>query len=254
MLIRCIDFETTGTSTDADKHCICEVGWCDVLLRPADRPEVGQPHSLLVDPGRSIDPEARAVHHITDAELRGRPAPAYGLSCMALEGTADGKKVDFFAAHHADGDREHFEAGGIPWICSWKAALRIAADAPRHGLQVLRYYLDLPCDNALALPAHRAGPDAYVLAHLMAHLIEMGGVVDDMVRWSTGPALLPRFTFGMYRGEKWDVAPDSYLTWIIDESDLDRDVKANARYHLRKREQERATAHKAATAEAGNVQ
>jgi exodeoxyribonuclease X len=235
MLIRCVDLETGGDA--AEGHGVCEVGWCDVIVRPADRPAVGVPYSLLTYPGRPMSVEARAVHHITDeaAKLSGAAMEA-GFAALLDARRADDQpgRPDYFAAHHADGDREFFKAD-VPWICTWKAALRIVPDAPGFGLQVLRYYLELPCDGVTASPAHRAGPDAYVLAHLTARLIEIGGAIEDMARWSTGPALLPRVTFGKHQGKKWEEVPTDYLDWIIEKSDMDRDVKANARFHLRKR-------------------
>lgn len=234
MLIRCIDFEYTGLSTKTEKHALCEVGYTDLILRSADRPEVGQPWSMLVNPGRPMSPEAQAVHHISDDMVKDAP-PTAAAFIQLMQGPPA-----LFAAHQADGDKEFFGGGEVQWLCSWKAACRIVPEAPSHKLQVLRYHLDLPCDPALGLPAHRAGPDSYVLAHLLAHMIENGGVVDDMVRWSKGAALLPKLMVGQkYRGWLWKDVPEDYLIWLADKSEFDRDIKANARYHLRRREQAR---------------
>lgn len=245
LLIRCLDFEYTGLSTETEKHALCEVGYCDVICRPADRPEVGQPWSMLVNPGRPMSPEARAVHHISDDMVKDAPPPVAAFKRL-MEGPPD-----FFAAHQADGDKEYFGGGEVPWFCSWKATCRYVPEAPAHKLQVLRYHLDLPCDPAIGLPAHRAGPDAYVLAHLVARMIENGGVVDDMVRWSKGAALLPRLMVGQkHRGWLWKDVPEDYLIWLADKSEFDRDLKANARYHLKQREIARAAERAAKRTEA----
>lgn len=88
-----------------------------------------------------------------------------------------------------------------------------------------------------ACPPHRAGPDAYVGAALIARIIEERKTsIDEMLRWSSGPALLPRVRFGKHKGARWEDIPSDYLRWLVDKSDMDRDVKATAKHHLKKRE------------------
>ena len=92
-------------------------------------------------------------------------------------------------------------------------------------------------------PPHRAGPDAYLGAALIARILAAGAAsIEDMVRWSNGPALLPRINFGKHKGARWEDVPADYLRWVVDKSDLDRDVKANARHHLKQRARTQAPA------------
>lgn len=229
MLIRVIDFETTGLPEDEGGAAICEIGWRDVEAAPPQA-VVGGGQSLLVDPGRPIPAVARAVHHIGDSDVAGAINPTEGLLRLT-EG-----QPTYFAAHNAKFEQAFFSGNGTPWICTYKVALRLWPDAPSHSNQVLRYWLgiDLPHEDA-AMPPHRAGPDAYVTAHLLARMIAEGrATIDDMVRWSSGPPLLPRITFGKHRGSKWEDVPRDYLEWIVNKSDLDSDTKANARHHLKK--------------------
>lgn len=219
MIIRCIDFETTGIPSEADKHAIVEIGWSDL----ADG-EVSAPHSVLCNPGRPIPHEAMAVHHITNEDV----ADATGI--LDVLGVPD-----YFAAHNADYERQFF-ATDIPMICTYKAALRLWPDAASHSLQFLRYHLALPVHRDLAAMPHRAGPDAYVCAHLMRRILtDDRASIDDMVRWSNGPALLPRCPMGKHRGKKWEDVPTDYLQWVIGAPDMDVNVKANAKHHLKKR-------------------
>lgn len=231
MIIRVIDTETTGIPSETEKHALVEVARCDLWLDNAGNIEIHGPSGMLVNPGRPIPPEASAVHHITSAEVFSAPPP--DKACMWLnEG-----HVDIFAAQNADFDKQFFGGGGKPWLCTWKAALRVWPDAPGHSNQVLRYHLglDAEMEHALTLPAHRAPADAYVTAFLLKRLIESGTSIDDMLRWSRGAALLPKITFGKHRGMRWEEAPADYLRWLVDKSDMDRDVKANARHHLKLR-------------------
>jgi exodeoxyribonuclease X len=167
-----------------------------------------------------------AVHHITDRMVGGATGSIDVLG-----------QPDYFAAHNADFERQFF-AALVPMICTYKVALRVWPDAPSHSLQFLRYYLSFHPDDEspfCALP-HRAGPDAYLCAVLLQRIFAEGSCsIEDMVRWSSGPALLPRVTFGKHKGAKWDEVPNDYLDWVVNKSDLDRDIKANAKHHLKVR-------------------
>lgn len=218
-MIRCIDFETTGIPSEEDKHAIVEIGWCDL-----DGHVVGVPDSVLCNPGRPIPHEAMAVHHITDAEVKDATGSIDVLG-----------NPDYFAAHFADFERQFFQTD-VPFICTYKVALRIWPDAPSHSLQFLRYHLDLVAPAHVAMPPHRAAPDAYLCAVLLQRIVmDAGTPLSEMVRWSNGPALLPRVPFGKHKGSKWDEVPIDYLDWVVRQKDMDRDMVANARHHLKQR-------------------
>lgn len=224
MIITCTDFETTGIPTETDKHAIVEIGRCELTVWEAGKTFVDAPYTVLCNPGRPMPHEAMAVHHITDAMV----ADATGDVSFIAES-------DYFAAHKADYELSFYQPK-VPVICTYKVALRLWPDAASHSLQFLRYFLDLKANEMMAMPPHRAGPDAYLCALLMERIVKEQRVsLDDMVRWSAGPALLPRVNFGKHKGAKWEDLPTDYLKWIVDKSDMDRDVKANARHHLAKR-------------------
>lgn len=220
MIIRAIDFETTGLPSEtATDHAIVEIGWCDIG---------GTPQAILCKPARSIECEAMAVHHITEEDV------AEATGDLSALGTPD-----YFAAHGADFEQKFFTPTA-PMICTYKVAVRLWPDAPAHGLQFLRYHLPLVVDRNLATPPHRAGPDAYLCAALMQAILDHSAApsLEEMVRWSSGPALLPRVTFGKHYGKKWEELPTDYLEWIVYKSDMERDVMANAKHHLKRRREE----------------
>src|SRR5690606_31559791 len=74
-----------------------------------------------------------------------------------------------------------------PAICTLKAALRVWPDAPSHSNSVLRYWLEdqglLSLDHETAMPPHRAGPDAYVTAHILKTLLAAGATGREMIAW-----------------------------------------------------------------------
>ncbi len=88
------------------------------------------------------------------------------------------------------------------------------------------------------MPPHRAGPDAYVTAHILLALLQVA-TVEEMVEWTKEPRLLPRLTFGKYKGKKWsDVeVDDGYLRWILRQDDMSEDFKWNAKQELARREE-----------------
>jgi hypothetical protein len=48
------------------------------------------------------------------------------------------------------------------------------------------------------------------------------------------PVLLPKVTFGKYRGQNWTDVPPDYLQWILRQQDMNEDVVHTARHHLDK--------------------
>lgn len=223
MLIRVIDFETGGLEPESG---ICEVGWTDIedgLITNTD--------AYLCDPGRPISVEAMAVHHIRNEEVAGLPPALYNLAHMDQD-------VDVFCAHNAEFEKSFWPQRPevVPWICTYKVAVRTHPEALRHSNQYLRYDLGLPCDPERASPAHRAGPDTYVTALLLLELLKWA-TIEEMIHWSSGPALLPRIPVGKYRGLKWEEVPTHWLKWVVISSDLNHTIKVNANHELKKREQ-----------------
>lgn len=221
-LLRTIDFESTGMPPDA---AVCEVGYAD-LVNDGDGWRACDPVGMLVNPNRPMPPDARAVHHISDADLVGAPAIVKGFMSLT-EG-----KPDVFVAHHAQFERAFFSGGEADWICTLKVGRRLWPDSPSHTNQCLRYFLGIELDDALAMPPHRAAPDAYVTAHILLHAIKSGVSIADMIAWSSAPSLLPRVTFGKHRGQKWADLPGDYLSWLVNKSDMDVDTKFTAKHWL----------------------
>lgn len=235
MTYRCIDFETTGLGDkDGERAGLMEVGWCDMRFGVVHDPE-----SSLVDCGMPVSVEARAVHHISDAMVAGAINPTEACALL-MDGESCGG-VDYFAAHNVDFEKKFFSGGEVPWICSYKCALRIWPDAPGHKLMELAYHLKL--DEAddfgpgFAFPLHRAPGDAYVCAHLLRLILKQGVPIEKLVKWSSGPALLYMCFMKKHKGVPWSqVARDDreYLEWIYNKSDVkDRDILATVKYWLK---------------------
>jgi exodeoxyribonuclease X len=226
MLIRVIDFESTGLPPDC---AIVEIGWCDVAFVDCNTITVGAPQSRFCNPGRPIPPEARAIHHISDEDVKDAVSPDVALRDL------NSAEVEVWCAHNAAFEQQLFTGAGKPWICSLKVAYRMYPDSPNHKNQTLRYYFGLELDHALAMPPHRAGPDAYVTAHILADELQAERP-ETLIEWTNSAALLPgAIKFGMHRGTKWADVPTDYLQWICNQADMDADRKFTARHHLQQR-------------------
>lgn len=229
-ILRVIDFETTGIPEDIGAEVI-ELAYVDV--DPQRMSVAGQWRSFAAPVG-PIPPQVKAVHHILEEDVAGA-LPIAELWPRLFAGCGAG---DVLVAHNAAFEM-HFHGGdGRPWIDTYKCALVVWPDAPSHGNQTLRYWLDLDrqanFDKAQAMPPHRALPDAYVTAHILLRLLAERSV-EDMIDISAKPALLRRLTFGKHRGMPYAEAPIDYLRWISEKSDFNPDVLATARYWLDRR-------------------
>lgn len=187
--------------------------------------------STLVEPppGTVIDPQASAVHHLVAGDLVGQPTleEAWRL-CVPSDAAA-------YAAHNADFDARFLDGvadPGVPWVCTWRCASHLWPDAPAHGNQALRYWLqdwgnpELPA----GLAPHRALYDAVVTAQHLRIMLR-GRSVAELAELTRTPLLLERVRFGKYRGTLWSAVPHDYLRWVLSQ-DFDADVVHTARHHL----------------------
>ncbi|QKE92976.1 hypothetical protein HN018_22470 (plasmid) [Lichenicola cladoniae] len=181
MRLRVIDIETTGTAPPAE---IIEFGRVD-LHDSTGSWQIDRPMTRLYRPLHGIPPETMAVHHITEHDFNA-DTPVCTGERLRLAVWA-GNPPDVLVAHNCAFEQlfvDVLHTDALPWICTYKVALRLWPDAPKHSNQVLRYWLGLPLDAGLAMPPHRAGPDA------MSPRICCSGCWrwPASSRWSIGPA------------------------------------------------------------------
>lgn len=233
MHIRVIDLETTGFT--APEHGVCEIGWNDLHHVPGTGWVIGSGGTMLTDPCRTIPPEASAIHHIILEDVLERPS--FDLVAGRVFRREPTPPIAY-AAHNAKFERQWCTdeiTGGVPWICTYKAALRLWPEAPGHSNQTLRYWRNpRGLDRKLASETHRAFPDAYVTAHLLRDMLEMAPV-DDLIRWSSEPALQVRCHIGKWRGALWSDVDIGFLHWVA-VRDFDEDVLFTVRHEIERRE------------------
>jgi exodeoxyribonuclease X len=208
----------------------------------------------LIKPTVPISPGARAVHHITDAELESAPTLTAlmlgrGMSeldavkhlsqqtgVVTLDQVYHGNAV---VAHNAEFDLRMLAQSGMrlegPHICTLRAARHIWPEMESHSNQALRYALDLKIDPSwplTMLPPHRALPDALVTAALLIRMLEMRSV-DELIGLTAAPVLQAKVRFGSHRGKPWADMDAGFLSWVLDpRRDFDADVKHTAAHWL----------------------
>lgn len=247
--VRAIDTETLGLAADAG---VCEIGWTDIYA--TSKTDSGVPtnwqveknwHSLLVNPGRPIPPEAQAVHHISDEDVADAPDLDGALQDMLAEGRkhVDFTDADAYAAHNAKFDRQFLDPHlASKWICSMRCWQHVDPDAPGFGNQTLRYHLKpRGLVAAKAMPPHRAGPDSYVTAHLVRDLLNRSkpngerNTVERLVKATERVPLLKICPMGdSWRGKPFEALDTKALRWLATKPDGE-EIRATARHWLNER-------------------
>ena len=133
-IYRVVDVETTGAE-ETDRVVECAVVSAHPFGKEECRVGYWQSLSSLFDPGIPIPPDASAVHHITDEDVKG---------CRAFldirPGVEDGWfDADIYAAHFAE-----FDAGfvpqikGKPVVCTYRLARHLWPTLDQYKNQYLR--------------------------------------------------------------------------------------------------------------------
>lgn len=231
--IRILDFETSDLEPPEAK--VIEVGICDLVLEDANWKVVAGLSALCGLPdGALMSPKARAVHHISPAELVG--LPAFDSEAFWNDVEVDG--VDVVAAHSLEYEAKFYGTPRRPVICTYKAALRLWPDAPSHSNGALRYWLEdqglIQPQHHRTMPPHRAAPDAYVTAHILAAALQIA-TANQMVAWTREPRLLPTCPIGdPWRGKPWAEVDAGFLRWMVGKP-VEPDLVWNARRELDRR-------------------
>ena len=227
MRLRVVDLETTGMEPPSE---VIEFGFSDVV-RDDQGISISEPTAWLYRPLNGIPPETMAVHHLTEDDF-GQSADPWSNAGARMAITS-GAVPDVLVAHNCAFERRFLTpevTDSIPWICTYKVALHVWPDAPRHGNQVLRYWRGLALDPAMAMPPHRAGPDAWVTAHLLRDLMSLASA-QQMIEWTEQPRPMPQVPFGKHRGTEWQNVPADYLIWMASQP-MDADVLWHANREL----------------------
>jgi len=226
MIIRCIDFETTGFPPRAG---VCEVGWTDLTACDGGW-AISETRAFITNPGMPIGAEAMAVHGITEDDVAGAP-PSATLFRQLVDG------ADVFVAHNCEFERNWFGGSGRPWICTYKVALRLHPNLPNHRCGTVPEHLGIELDPARSAPLHRAGPDTYFTALILERFLRDGATIAELIAISKAPRHIVRMPFGKHRGMHLSELPADYLSSAARNIDAP-DVRAALAAELKRRQQQ----------------
>ncbi len=248
--IRVIDLET-GPEPIEGEPGIVEYGHIDLIAKNVDM--LGNPYdwevgdfvetlTTLVKPHAPIPAETSAIHNLIDKDVEDSPAWSE-VAPHVIFVSHPIQKIVALAAHNIECEKTLIgdAAGGLPWIDTYKVALRLWPDSMSHSNNAIRYFLNPEgLDRQRALPTHRALPDAYVTAFTLREALNAGHSVETLIKWTNEPALLVRCKIGEKwrnggKGTPWKDVDSGFLEWILSK-DFDADTKHTARYHLEQRE------------------
>jgi len=226
LIVRSFDVETTGFPPRA---AVCELGWTDVSILDGQI-QVGKPTGMLLNPGRPIPAEASAIHGIYDTDVANSPNVSIGFRELT-------NGADVFCAHNAEFERNFFGTPETQIICTYKVALVLFPDAPNHrnGGLAEHFASELSIDPALAVPLHRAGPDSYVTAHLLAFFLRHMSV-EEMLKVSRAPRQITRMPFGKHKGVQIEELPTDYMQRAVSGLSNAPDIVAAMKRALKTRE------------------
>lgn len=233
VLFRVADAETSGLNRSEGSEVV-EWGWTDVIFNTVTKAvSIGEPSFILFCPERGMPPEASAVHHLTMRHLAEHPVHSdHDARLLLTEG-----KPDFIVSHNWDMEAQWLTPellGDVKPICTMKGARRAWPDAPNFKNGTLRYWLNIDLAEDRALPAHRAGPDTYVTAHILERLLQEV-TVNELVQWTRLPAHLPTCPLFKHKGQAWSEIPHDYLSWIKRTADMGEDVRYAAEQEIERR-------------------
>lgn len=249
-VLRVIDFETSDLPEKSG--VVIEAAYTDIILHRDGMIELIFPVSRLYSPpiGTVIDPAARAAHHLTDAELLGKPYFSQThVQDLLRWRDADGDVyiVDYLVAHNAEFEREmlgsYIGTSPIelpPFICTMKCARRIWPNAEQFGLQYLYYYTDPERGKQVdpqTRPMHRAGPDTYVTSQLLVSMLKTHQLDPyELAAFTKAPTYYHLCPIGKYKGKPWYEVDIGFLNWMCYKAqDMEPDMKAAAKNELQLR-------------------
>lgn len=190
----------------------------------------------LIRPVKEIPPEVSAVHHITDADVFSYPA--WGLIKAGFRDEMEKHPgTPILVAHNAKYEKDVLgEFCEVHWICTYKAALRIWKDAPNYKNETLRYWLKLGDNRGRSgnQATHSALHDTLVTRLILLELLKHC-TLDDMIAWTKEPAKLNKIPFGKHKGKTWAEIDGGYLNWILQQGDMEEDIKFCAKNELQRR-------------------
>jgi len=209
--VRFVVMDTETTGLDPKKDQLVEIGFGVKYL---DKPI--KTWSTLVNPGIPIPPEASAIHHIVNKDVKDMMLYPGHISAIKMT-CRDG----IIVAHNAPFDKSFLPClSENRWICTIRLAKKIWPGLPSYKNQALRYRLGI--EEGLMGPIHRVSADIYVTGEIFQQILEKyleehmedgDDSLETFLLWSSKRTKLKIMPFGKHKDRAFVKIPLSYLLW-----------------------------------------
>lgn len=203
----CIDCETTGLDTKADK--LIEVAVCIFTLQDG----ITEEYQTLVNPNILIPPETTAIHHITDEMVVDQPSSKEAIP-RVLKMT---KKLPIIGHNiRFDTDILSNEAARDAIPCSLTSNIhidtlrlaRLYGESPSNSLSMLGSHFGIESDTA-----HRAMNDVKLNITVFKKLVTQFNTLAAVLERLKKPIKMRRMPLGKHKGRDFSDIPLDYLAW-----------------------------------------
>lgn len=207
------DTETAGLG--AEKLAV------EIALREVDEElNTIQEWQSLIDPGIKINPDAMAIHGITDRMVWDAPTPDEFVEHV-LKGKLDGDIC--LIGHNVQFDFSMLECIGniTHTVCTLELARAFVQGPENYKLQTLREFFHIPEDAA-----HRAMGDVNVTHQLLKEIVRISGrpILQHAL---TEERVIHNMPFGKHAGKPLYELPVPYIRWLLALPDIDRNLRAS---------------------------
>jgi len=190
--------------------------------------KVGNIYESYIQYAGPINPLAQASNHIRADQLT-EARGAIPREKAVVQLLTSMETTSFAVAHNSAFDSKFLPEVAVPWICTYRVSKRIWPEAPGHGNQVLRYWLNIKPDMSMApnirqRAPHQALYDVATTVGILRRMLEVH-TPQELYHMTHTPMLLKTMPFGKHKGKAFDQIPRDYLQWMQGQFNLDPDVK-----------------------------
>ena len=223
-----LDLETTGLES-SDKVV-------SIALVVDDAKDIKEFYDI-VNEGKKIPPKASSIHHITNEDIKNKPAlkDSEAFKFLASYNQAGVTLV----SHNIKYDLMMLSSVGFQWYGEMIDTLRVSKhlmnDCEEFSLQFLRYELKLYKDEPKGIVAYEALSDAKITKLLYESLLDLASH-QELESLSFKNVLMQKFEFGKYGGryiEEISMLDRGYLEWMVANIlDMDEDLRYTIESYL----------------------
>ena len=204
-----LDTETAGLQGG-----VCELAF----LRVDYDLNILEEFCVRVNPERPISPQATAIHGISDADVADCPTLAQVTAGIA-------RFVDpvTYIGHNCSFDQRMTDPFIRPLLsmCTLALAREFITGTTNNKLATLQAELGLPVQKS-----HSALGDVHTTRDLLLHILPIAGVdFRTLLARANKPKLIAKLPYGKYKGITILRVPKDYRDWMLEQSDIPRDVR-----------------------------